>query len=109
MPLKGAKKGERGKKSEKGDKGENSNKKTPQEGYKKGTPKREEVEVPKCRKELKIPKKPENDEDVSIDVEEVVKWALHGKMDCDYPDTSKIVRIFTSSTFTGTQFLSTIV
>ncbi len=33
--------------------------------------------------------------------QEVVNAALHGLMDVEYPLTSKIVRIFTSSTFTG--------
>ena len=103
MPPKGAKKAEKGEKG--GDKGEKQKKKTPQESDKKGKAKPGETEEPKCRKDLKIPKKVEVDKDASIDVEEVVKWALHGKMDCDYPDTSKIVRIFTSSTFTGKMWL----
>ena len=109
MPPKGAKKGEKGEKSEKGDKGEKPKKKTPQEGEKKGKAKPEEAEEPKCRKELKIPKKPEDYQDDAMDVDEVVGWALHGKVDCDYPDTSKIVRIFTSSTFTGRRIRISIV
>ena len=95
MPPKGAKKPS-------GEKGDKSKKKAVQEGEKKGESSSEEVfESPKCRKELKIPKKLENEQDTSLDVDEVVGLALHGKMDCEYPENSKIVRIFTSSTFTG--------
>ena len=95
MPPKGAKKPS-------GEKGDKSKKKAAKEGEKKGEASPEEVfESPKCRKELKIPKKLENEQDTSLDVDEVVGWALHGKMDCEYPENSKIVRIFTSSTFTG--------
>ena len=54
----------------------------------------------KCRKQLNIPKKGAGAQ-ATVNVEKVVGSALQGKMDCDYPETSKIVRIFTSSTFTG--------
>ena len=92
MPPKAAKKPP-------GEKGDKSKKK---EGEKKGKASSEEaVDSPKCRKELKIPKKLENEQGTSLDVDEVVGWALHGKLDCEYPENSKIVRIFTSSTFTG--------
>ena len=54
----------------------------------------------KCRKQLNIPEKGAGTQ-TTVNVEKVVGWALQGKMGCDYPETSKIVRIFTSSTFTG--------
>ena len=77
-------------------------KKPPAQAEKKETsPPKDEAVTPKCRKELNLPKKAEGSQKPSVDVETVVSWALKGKMDCDYPDTSKIVRIFTSSTFTG--------
>ena len=49
----------------------------------------------------KGPKKSGKDERTTSGVAELVTWALHGKMDCVLTETSNIVRIFTSSTFTG--------
>ena len=95
MPPKGAKKSP-------GEKEDKPKKKTTPAGEKKdGSPQEEVPGRPKCRKELKIPKSLGDEQGTLLDVEEVVGWALHGRLDCDYPENSKIVRIFTSSTFTG--------
>ena len=95
MPPKGAKKSP-------GEKEGNPKKKTTPVGEKKDEcPPEEMAGSPKCRKEMKIPKSQGIEQDTLLDVEEVVGWALHGRLDCDYPENAKIVRIFTSSTFTG--------
>ena len=78
-----------------------STKKPAAENEKKRKASKGEVVNPKCRKGLNIPKKLTGAPKTSVDVNLVMQWALMGKTDCDYPETSKIVRIFTSSTFTG--------
>ena len=55
----------------------------------------------KCRAELNIPKMANVGQRDEESINDIMSKALHGKLDCDYPETSKIVRIFTSSTFTG--------
>ena len=42
-----------------------------------------------------------DDVEDNLSYEEKVKKALTGDMDFHYPEKAKIVRIFTSSTFTG--------
>ena len=81
-------------------KGAPANKKPPPANEKGKAPPKEGAAISQCRKQLNIPKKSGGPQK-TINVEEVVGWALHGKVGCDYPDTAKIVRIFTSSTFTG--------
>ena len=62
----------------------------------------EAVPMPlKCRAELNIPKMTNVGQRDEEFINDIMSKALHGKLDCDYPETSKIVRIFTSSTFTG--------